>query len=164
MPDIITLQEGVVTKLEVKIAGKPKPDVKWSKDNEEIKPSDEYQIENFDDGTSILVINNVYPDDAGFITVEAISPVGEAFSTTELTFQGIFNMHFKNGRRCALLWFKIFIYFSGITYIALYMYITKKINIFLKYVSASFPPTPFLYSLLNTRIYNFFTQITFVEF
>lgn len=135
---MITLREGVVTKLEVKVAGKPKPDVKWAKDNEEITPSDEYQIENFDDGTSILVINNIYPDDAGIITVEAVNTVGEAISTTELTFQGIFIIHFTKGLRCVLLlWFKLNFFSRNI--------FSKKENaIFLLYFSASSPyPIPY---------------------
>lgn len=54
------------------------------KQGEEIVASEEYQIENFEDGTSILVINDVYPDDAGVFTFEATNPLGVAVATTEL--------------------------------------------------------------------------------
>lgn len=77
-----------MTKLEVKVTGKPKPEIKWSKDNEQIFPSEEYQIENFEDGTSVLIINNVYPDDTGVITFEANNTCGEAVTTTELSLEG----------------------------------------------------------------------------
>lgn len=64
--------------------GKPKPKVKWLKEGEEIFPSEEYQIENFEDGTSVLIINDLYPDDTGTITFEAFNSLGVAITTTEL--------------------------------------------------------------------------------
>lgn len=57
------------------------------KQGEEIIASEEYQIENFEDGTSILVINDVYPDDAGVITFEATNPLGVAVAKTELVIE-----------------------------------------------------------------------------
>lgn len=83
-------KENEVTKLEVKVDGKPRPDVKWFKQGEELFPSEEYTMENFDDGTSILIINNVYEDDTGEITFEAHNPLGVAVTTTELSVEGIF--------------------------------------------------------------------------
>lgn len=70
-------------KFEVKVIGHPKPKVKWLKHGEEILPSDEFQIENLDDGTSILIINDVYPDDTGEIKFEAYNVVGVAETTTQ---------------------------------------------------------------------------------
>lgn len=89
LPEQIVPKPGEVTKLEVKVTGKPKPKVKWFKEKELIQPSEEYQIEEFDDGTSVLVINNVYPDDQGEITFEAHNPLGVAVTTTELSVEGI---------------------------------------------------------------------------
>lgn len=77
-----------MVKLEVKVTGKPKPEVKWFKQGEELFPSEEYQMENFEDGTSVLVINNVYEDDTGEITFEAHNALGVAVTTTELTVEG----------------------------------------------------------------------------
>lgn len=57
------------------------------KQGEEIIASEEYQIENFEDGTSILVINDVYPDDAGVFTFEATNPLGVAVARTELVIE-----------------------------------------------------------------------------
>lgn len=57
------------------------------KQGEEIVASEEYQIENFEDGTSILVINDVYPDDAGVFTFEATNPLGVAVARTELVIE-----------------------------------------------------------------------------
>lgn len=71
------------------MTGKPQPKVKWLRDGEEILASEEYQIENFEDGTSILVINHVYPDDYGTISFEAYNPLGVAVTTAEFAVEGI---------------------------------------------------------------------------
>lgn len=77
-----------LTKLEVKVTGQPKPTIKWLKAGEEIIPSEDFQIFNFEDGTSVLVINDVYPDDAGEISFEAYNSLGVAVTTTELRVEG----------------------------------------------------------------------------
>lgn len=82
-------KDNELLKLEVKVEGNPKPEVKWLKQGEELFPSEEYQIENFEDGTSILFINNVYEDDSGEITFEAHNALGVAVTTTELSVEGI---------------------------------------------------------------------------
>jgi titin len=72
------------SRLEVKAVGKPKPEGKWLKQGIEIIPSREFLIENFEDGTSILTISEVYPDDTGDIVYEAQNPLGVAVTTTQL--------------------------------------------------------------------------------
>lgn len=89
LPAIVKPQDNEVIKLEVKVDGRPKPDVKWFKQGEELFTSEEYQIENFEDGTSVLFINNVYEDDTGEITFEAHNPLGVAVTSTELSLEGI---------------------------------------------------------------------------
>ncbi|KAI8118244.1 Titin [Lucilia cuprina] len=89
LPEKIEPKEGELPKLEVKVIGKPKPKVKWLRDGEEIFASEEYQIENFEDGTSVLVINNVYPDDVGTISFEAHNPLGVAVTTALFSVEGI---------------------------------------------------------------------------
>uniref|UniRef100_A0A182TKY5 Ig-like domain-containing protein n=1 Tax=Anopheles melas TaxID=34690 RepID=A0A182TKY5_9DIPT len=89
LPTIIHSQERELTKLEVKVLAHPKPQIRWLKAGEEIIPSDEFQIENFDDGTSILIINDIYPDDSGEITFEAHNALGVAMTTTELVVEEI---------------------------------------------------------------------------
>ena len=64
--------------------GKPKPEGKWLKQGTEIIPSRDFLIENFEDGTSILTISEVYPDDTGDIVYEAHNPLGVAVTTTQL--------------------------------------------------------------------------------
>ncbi|ETN58767.1 novex-3 (titin isoform) [Anopheles darlingi] len=89
LPTVIHSQERELTKLEVKVYAHPKPQIRWLKAGEEIIPSDEFQIENFDDGTSILIINDIYPDDSGEITFEAHNALGVAMTTTELVVEEI---------------------------------------------------------------------------
>lgn len=82
---MVRTKDGDVTRLEVKAVGKPKPEGKWLKHGEEIVPSTEFMVENFEDGTSVLTITEVYPDDTGEITFEAHNPLGVAITTTELS-------------------------------------------------------------------------------
>uniref|UniRef100_A0A182K1R7 Ig-like domain-containing protein n=1 Tax=Anopheles christyi TaxID=43041 RepID=A0A182K1R7_9DIPT len=89
LPSIIHSQERELTKLEVKVLAHPKPQIRWLKAGEEIIPSEEFQIENFEDGTSILIINDIYPDDSGEITFEAHNALGVAMTTTELVVEEI---------------------------------------------------------------------------
>lgn len=89
LPKIVHTREGDITKLEVQVIGKPKPESKWLKNDEEIHPSNEYQIENYTDGTSVLIISNIYSDDTGKITFEAQNSLGVAETVTELRVQGI---------------------------------------------------------------------------
>lgn len=89
LPKVVQLKEGETTTLEVKVIGKPKPTPKWLKANEEIIPSDDYLIENYPDGTSVLTISNVQPDSIDKITFEAVNPVGIAKTATKLNIEGI---------------------------------------------------------------------------
>lgn len=71
-------------RLEVKAIGRPKPEGKWLKEGNEILPSNEFIIENFEDGTSILTLPETYPDDVGEIVYEAENPLGVATTVTHL--------------------------------------------------------------------------------
>jgi len=75
-------------RLEVKVKGKPKPKGKWYKQGVEIVSSQEFQIEEFEDGTSVLTIAETFPDDTGEITFEAHNPLGVAITTTYLAVEG----------------------------------------------------------------------------
>lgn len=62
--------------MEAKAIGIPKPEIRWLKQGVEIHQSQEYQIEELEDGTSILIIPEVYQDDTGEITFEAYNALG----------------------------------------------------------------------------------------
>lgn len=81
-----------MVKFEVKVVGHPKPEIKWLKQGEEILPSEEFQIENLEDGTSILIINDVYPDDAGEIKFTAFNSVGVSETISEFVVEGSRNI------------------------------------------------------------------------
>ena len=70
--------------------GKPKPKVSWVKQGVEVIPSKDFQIEEFEDGTSVLTIPEVFPDDTGEITCVAENDLGVATSTSELVVEGMF--------------------------------------------------------------------------
>lgn len=65
------------------------PKGKWLKQGEEITPSHEFMIENFEDGTSVLTISEVYPDDTGEIVYEAHNPLGVAVTSAELVVESV---------------------------------------------------------------------------
>lgn len=102
-----------MVKFEVKVVGHPKPEVKWSKAGEEILQSEEFQIENLEDGTSILIINDVYPDDTGEIKFEAFNSVGVAETFTEFIVEGKIT-ETRTERVDFLFYFKQFEAFSAI--------------------------------------------------
>lgn len=77
-----------LTRLEVKVKGKPKPKGKWYKQGVEIVSSQEFQIEEFEDGTSVLTIAETFPDDTGEITFEAHNPLGVSTTTAYLSVEG----------------------------------------------------------------------------
>lgn len=88
LPESTVSQDKQMVKFEVKVVGHPKPEIKWLKHGEEIIPSEEFQIENLSDGTSILIINDVYPDDTGEIKVVAYNSVGVAETMTQFFVEG----------------------------------------------------------------------------
>lgn len=105
LPKIIATKAGETTTLEVKAIGKPKPTPKWLKANEEIIPSDDYLIENYPDGTSVLTITSIQPYTIDKITFEAVSPVGTAKTATELKVEGIFFVRFQNDNYLLILFY-----------------------------------------------------------
>lgn len=93
--------------------GKPKPKGKWLKQGEEIIPSNEFVIENFEDGTSVLTITEIYPDDTGEIVYEAQNPLGVAVTTTELVVESVEG---TSGEKTSNLTCSLFSAWSSISY------------------------------------------------
>lgn len=69
----------------------PKPEVRWIKQGIEIKNSQEYQIEELEEGHYALIIPEVYQDDTGDIVFEAYNPLGVVQTVTALSVEGILN-------------------------------------------------------------------------
>jgi len=70
------------------VKGKPKPEGKWYKQGIEIVSSQEFQIEEFEDGTSVLTIAETFPDDTGEIVFEAHNALGVSTTTAYLSVEG----------------------------------------------------------------------------
>ncbi|XP_075215545.1 obscurin isoform X4 [Lycorma delicatula] len=71
--------------LELKIEGFPKPQVQWTKDNQEIKADSRHKFLYEDDETMSLVIKGVTPDDAGEYHVKASNDLGDDSDVIHLT-------------------------------------------------------------------------------
>ncbi|XP_071868851.1 obscurin isoform X6 [Bombus fervidus] len=70
--------------LELQIRGYPKPDIKWSKDGEEIVAGGRYKYLWEDEESMSLVIKNVTAKDAGTYTIRAKNELGEDTTQIEL--------------------------------------------------------------------------------
>lgn len=78
--------EGDAVAMECAIVGQPMPDIKWFKDNKEIKANDaHFKTEKFDDGTARLTIKDSATADAGNFRCEATNPAGAARTEAPLT-------------------------------------------------------------------------------
>uniref|UniRef100_A0A0A9YTN9 Titin n=3 Tax=Lygus hesperus TaxID=30085 RepID=A0A0A9YTN9_LYGHE len=76
LPQLVQATPGTILRMLVKAEGTPQPTIHWYKQGTELQPSEEFIIENLDDGTSILTIPEIYPDDAGEIVCEAHNELG----------------------------------------------------------------------------------------
>ena len=58
--------EGFPARLEVKVDGRPKPDVKWTKDGRTVRPDDQHlKLYAGGDGTHSLMFDSCNADDSG---------------------------------------------------------------------------------------------------
>lgn len=62
-PEHQTIQVGQPIKLECVVSGRPQPEVTWTKDGKEIKPSDRVEITKKPDGTCTMTIKQATPED-----------------------------------------------------------------------------------------------------
>jgi len=68
-PEQQVIQLGQPIKLECHVNGRPQPEVIWTKDGKELKPSDRVNITRKPDGTCSLIIAQATPDDKGVYKV-----------------------------------------------------------------------------------------------
>lgn len=78
---------------EVKAVGNPKPTIRWYKQGTEIQPNKDFQVENFEDGTSVLTIMEIFPDDVGEISCEVQNELGVDQTATELQVHSKYTTH-----------------------------------------------------------------------
>jgi hypothetical protein len=76
--DNITVNEGESAKYTIKLGGKPKPQVKWFKDDEEIITNEEYEIiETSEDEVSLIIKSCKSPNNLGNYYAKLINEHGE---------------------------------------------------------------------------------------
>ena len=79
----LSVTEGDTVRFEVKVVGKPKPEIHWNTNNAEIVGDNETVIEISGD-THSLTLKNVVPDDEGEYTFTATNKAGNASCTGKL--------------------------------------------------------------------------------
>ncbi|KAL0112245.1 hypothetical protein PUN28_011952 [Cardiocondyla obscurior] len=84
-----TVVEGFPVKMEVKTIGKPAPELKWLRDNEEIVPDNKHiKIVNQPDGSQALILDKATPEDVGEYQVVAGNTEGTASCKAKLDVAG----------------------------------------------------------------------------
>ncbi|XP_026827528.1 obscurin isoform X4 [Ooceraea biroi] len=84
-----TAVEGFPVKMEVKTTGKPAPELKWLRDNEEIVPDNKHiKIVSQPDGSQALILDKATPEDAGEYQVVAGNTEGTASCKAKLDVAG----------------------------------------------------------------------------
>jgi len=78
-----TVKDGEPVTLTCNIGGAERFDVVWLHNEKEIKPSKDFEYKQSGSVYS-LVINEIFPEDAGTYTCEAFNDLGECFSTCSL--------------------------------------------------------------------------------
>ena len=77
------VSDGEAVTLTANIGNADKFDVVWLHNEKEIKPSKDFEYKNSGNSHS-LIINEIFPEDAGTYTCEAFNDVGECFSSCTL--------------------------------------------------------------------------------
>lgn len=78
----------------MKIEAFPKAVVTWYLNGKELIPSKEFGVDNLEDGTSILTMAEIFPDDSGELMCEAQNDKGIATSITLLNITGQYSRSF----------------------------------------------------------------------
>ena len=81
------MTEGGEVSLDVTINGKPKPDVKWYKDDKPLRESTRLDIRARGDKYSVVILG-IRADDSGVYKCEAKSKMGTATRTFDVRVQG----------------------------------------------------------------------------
>lgn len=89
----ITTHDGFSVVFECKVEGYPRPQITWFRQTHIIKESADFQMFYTEDNVVSLVINEVFPEDAGTFTCVAKNSAGFASSTAELTVEGPLSSH-----------------------------------------------------------------------
>lgn len=83
--------EGFTVQFECKVEGEPRPQITWFRQTAIIKQSEDFQMYYDDDNVAMLIIREVFLEDAGTFTCVAKNAAGFASSTTELIVESQFS-------------------------------------------------------------------------
>ena len=89
----ITATVGDEVSLDVTVNGKPKPDVKWYKDDRPLRESNRLDIKARGDKYSVVILG-IKPDDSGVYKCEAKSKMGTVTRTFNVRVAGIYKLVF----------------------------------------------------------------------
>ena len=84
----ITVTEGGEVSLDVTVNGKPKPDVKWYKDDKLLRESNRLDIKARGDKHSVVILG-IKAEDSGVYKCEAKSKMGTVTRTFDVRVQGM---------------------------------------------------------------------------
>jgi titin len=85
--EYLTATEGSLVRLECCVAGDPRPNIKWLKNNEVIDPDNGYKIQRSEDGTVTLIIEGAEVEDSGSYTCVADNVAGTATTQSKIRVQ-----------------------------------------------------------------------------
>ena len=83
-----TVNDGESVTLQCRVTNCNSFDLIWLHNEQEIKPSKDFEYERSADGVCKLRIAEIFPEDAGTYTCEVFNDIGEAFSTCTLLVVG----------------------------------------------------------------------------
>lgn len=86
-----TTPEGFTVQFECKVEGIPRPQITWFRQTAIIKQSEDFQMYYDDDNVAMLIIREVFLEDAGTFTCVAKNAAGFASSTAELIVESQFS-------------------------------------------------------------------------
>lgn len=75
-------EEESIIRLVVKVRGTPKPKTRWYENGIEITPSEEFEIEEQEEGVSVLIVKKKPTENVREITCEATNEYGTATTRT----------------------------------------------------------------------------------
>lgn len=88
----VRVMDGESVDLTCIIKGKPTPKIQWFHDKKSIKEGKEITILQDSEGVCSLAISEVFPEDAGEYTCQAVNPAGETVCTTSVVVDGTFSL------------------------------------------------------------------------
>ena len=84
----VRVMDGESVNLTCVVQGKPIPKVEWYHDNKPIQEGKQITILQDSEGICNLAISEVFPEDAGEYTCQAVNQLGETICSTSLVVEG----------------------------------------------------------------------------